>query len=85
MPLPDPSGEHRVGVFEADIAAPTMVGVIPCVVYYPARPPHGDAATSPSTTYADTRVPATDAYGAAEGGLKKTEVVEVRTTPAATP
>jgi hypothetical protein len=36
MPLPEPTGPHRVGVIEADVAAPTEAGVVPCVIYYPA-------------------------------------------------
>ena len=36
MPLPDPTGPHRVGVIEADVPAPTDAGVVPVVVYYPA-------------------------------------------------
>ena len=36
MPLPDPTGPHRVGVIEADVPAPTDAGCVPVVVYYPA-------------------------------------------------
>ena len=36
MPLPDPTGPHRVGIIEADVPAPTDAGVVPVVVYYPA-------------------------------------------------
>ena len=36
MPLPDPTGPHRVGIIEADVPAPTDAGCVPVVVYYPA-------------------------------------------------
>ena len=36
MPLPDPTGPHRVGVIEADVPARTDAGCVPVVVYYPA-------------------------------------------------
>lgn len=36
MVLPSPSGKYSVGVIEVDVPAPTSVGVVPIVIYYPA-------------------------------------------------
>lgn len=70
MPLPDPTGPHRVGVLEADVPAPTDVGVVPVVIYYPAveEPDVPPTALCGATSVAPQRLRWLDAtYAAALG------------------
>lgn len=70
MPLPDPTGPHRVGVLEADVPAPTDAGVVPVVIYYPAmeEPDAPATALCGATSAAPQRLRWLDAtYAAALG------------------